>query len=99
MAVPNIVALDAIRADQARLNVTWGGENGDLPDPLGNDLSDEEVRAAVLEALQTGYIPGIPADGGITAEDLRDFVVERFAANEEVPFARLVCRPKTPFGA
>lgn len=84
-----------LRPHEARLNITWAGDNGDLPDPVGWDLSDEEVRQIALEAVQTGGVPGIAADAGV---DMSDFVVDRFGASDEVPYNRLFVRPKTPFG-
>lgn len=80
----------------ARVNVTWNGENGDLPDPVHFDSADSDVRMWVTEAVANGGIPGIPADPNA---DFTDFVVDRFAANEDVPYNRIMLRPKTPFGA
>jgi len=79
---------------QARLNVTINGQNGDYPDLVNHDLSDEEVRRLATEALSSGYIPGIDADSGA---DFTDFVVDRFQATDTLP-PRLFLRPKTPFG-
>jgi len=84
-----------IVATEARVNVTWGGQNGDLPDTVSNDAADGDVRQWVTEAVRTGHVPGIPAD---PAADFRDFVVDRFAATEIRPWNLLVVRPKTPFG-
>jgi hypothetical protein len=81
---------------QARLNVTWSGQNGDLMDAVPFDASDREIKAWALEALRGGDIPGIAAD---RAANLADFVVDRFPATEEMPHNRLFVRPKTPFGA
>lgn len=81
--------------DTARLNVTWGGANGDLPDPVPYDATDTALRAMATEALVTGGIPGIPAD---RSADLTDFVVDRFPATPEIPQHRIFLRPKTPFG-
>ena len=79
----------------ARLNVTWAGANGDLPDPVPYDATDEQLRTMAAESIESGYIPGIPADAGV---DLTDFVVDRFASSAEVPYPRVFIRPKTPFG-
>lgn len=83
-------------AHEARVNVTYMGNNGDLPDPVSFDASDAQVREWITEALSTGSIPGIPAT---QAPDIRDFVVDRFTANEGRPFNLIALRPKTPFGA
>lgn len=80
---------------QARLNVTYGGENGELPDPVFFDMADGDVKQIATEAVRGGDVPGIPADPNAT---FNDFVVERYPANEEVTFNRIMLRPKTPFG-
>ena len=84
----------AIPEGMARLNITWAGNNGDLPDPVPYDATDTELKHIATESVQSGYIPGIPADGAV---DLMDFVVDRFAAGE-IPYSRVFIRPKTPFG-
>jgi hypothetical protein len=86
---------DGIRAFEAMVNVTWNGQNGDLPDAISVDASDAEIKTFALEALRTGGIPGIAVDA---RANLDDFVVDRFAASEEVPYHRVFLRPKTPFG-
>lgn len=80
--------------NQARLNVTWGGANGDLPDALAYDLTDTDVRRIATEAVQAGSIPGIPA---APDADFTDFVVDRFPSTDETE-NRLFVRPKVPFG-
>ncbi|MEQ1501227.1 MAG: hypothetical protein ABMB14_03310 [Myxococcota bacterium] len=82
-------------ADQARLNVTWNGQNGDLPDAVSFRASDAEIKAWAVEALRNGDVPGIAADRRAT---LDGFVVDRFSATREIPYNRLFVRPKTPFG-
>lgn len=81
--------------NEARLNITWQGANGDLPDLMLTDSSDAEVKAAALEAVRTGGVPGIPADPNA---DFRDFVVDRFPPSEAHPYSKIMLRPKTPFG-
>jgi len=78
----------------AKLNITFNGCNGDLPDPVNFDASDEELLRIASEAIQTGYVPGIPAD---LSASLVDFVVDRFAATSDLP-NRCMIRAKTPFG-
>ena len=85
-----------VRAHEARLNITWSGENGDLMDPVAWDLDDAAVRQIAMEAVLSGNVPGLSVDVMV---DFTDFVVDRFAATQEVPFNRLFLRPKTPFGA
>jgi hypothetical protein len=80
---------------EARVHVTYNGEEGTLPDPVSFDATDGDVRAWVTEAVRTGGIPGIPADPHAT---FQDFVVERFTAKADRPYNKLQIRPKTPFG-
>lgn len=84
-----------IPVDAARLNVTWNGANGDLPDPVPFDATDGDLKQMAAESIQHGYIPGIPADAGV---NLNDFIVDRFNATAEIEHARIFIRPKTPFG-
>lgn len=86
---------NAISENDARVNITYGGENGDLPDPVLFEASDEDVKGWVIEAIRGGDIPGIPA---ISDVNLNDFVVDRFTANEARPYNLIQLRPKTPFG-
>ena len=78
----------------AQVNVTWEGQNGDLPDMVLYDATDTEILRWAQEALQNGGVPGIGEDA---EADLTDFVVDRFPAKDDLP-NRLVVRPKTPFG-
>jgi hypothetical protein len=84
-----------IGANEARVNVTYAGQNGDLPDPVSLDAADGDVRGWLTEAIRAGSVPGIPIDPNV---DLRDFVVERFQATEARPYNLISVRPKTPFG-
>lgn len=87
-------AAPAMGPDQARVNITYAGSNGDLPDPVSFQAADGDVKTWLSEALRTGGIPGIPA----AVADLRDFVVDRFPATNARPYNLLQVRPKTPFG-
>ncbi len=89
----------------ARLNITWKGQNADLTDPISIDLDDAAVRAQATEAVNGG-LPGIDADPNA---DFTDFIVDRFPATADVAEtafapaipglpARVMLRPKTPFG-
>lgn len=84
-----------LRAWEARVNVTWDGQNGDLPQAVAFAAGDRELKGWIAEALTSGSIPGVRARGHV---DLRDFVVDRFPADREVPFNRIFLRPSTPFG-
>lgn len=80
---------------QARLNITYGGENGDFVDPVFFDAADSDIKAWATEAVRNGDVPGIPAD---VNADFNDFVVDRFSAKDDQP-NRIMVRPKTPFGS
>lgn len=88
-------AAQVLQPHQARLNITWAGSNGDLPDPVAFDSGDGDVKTWATEAVRGGHVPGIPADAAV---DFRDFIVDRFESTEEVPYNRLFLRAKTPFG-
>lgn len=85
---------ELIRNEEARVNVTWHGQNGDLVSAVFFDSTDADVRAWVQEAVRNGTVPGIDADPNA---NFRDFVVDRFPARDQEP-NRLFVRPKTPFG-
>jgi len=78
----------------ARLNVTYKGQNGDLPDGVAYDTPREDLLRVAEESIRGGYIPGIPAD---PTASLAGFEIDRFDATLDLP-DRLMIRPKTPFG-
>ena len=84
----------------AQLNVTYGvgGElqNGDLPDLVQWEAAEGDILAIATEALRAGSIPGIGQDENAS---LVGFRVERFKAEPDRPFNRLVIRPKAEFGS
>ena len=84
-----------IAQHEARVNITWRGQNGDLPDPVRFDAGPGDVRQWVSEAIRGGGIPGLPVDANV---NLHDHVVERFAANATRPYHLILVRPKTAFG-
>ncbi len=89
-------AIAAVRVDEARVNVTHQGQNGDLAEPVPFDATDAEVRRWVTEAVRGGDVPGLRADANA---DFTDFVVDRFAPVAGVREHSLIAlRPKTPFG-
>lgn len=92
----DMIAVPVVQEGMARLTITYGGQQGDLPDPIGYDSTDADIKQMATESIRTGYVPGIDADQDV---DLKDFVVDRFPARDDVPFARVSIRPKTPFGA
>ena len=85
----------AVGPNEARINVTWNNQNGDLPDPVSFDSTDADVRGWVSEAVRTGGVPGIRADA---AANFTDYVVERFAPTEARPHNQIMVRPKVVFG-
>jgi hypothetical protein len=85
-----------MEAYEAKVNVTYKGQNGDLPDPVNFESTNGDVLGWVAEAIHTGSIPGINAD---PTANLADFVVDRFASDPQIrPYNLLQIRPKTPFG-
>ena len=80
---------------EARVNITWQGQNGDMPQPVYFDSLDGDVLRWVTEAVQHGGVPGIAAD---VRADFGAFVVDRFRANDTRPYNLIQVRPKTPFG-
>ncbi len=87
---------NSVLENEARVNITWKGANGDLVSPVLFDSRDEDIRGWVQEAVRTGTVPGIPQDEGA---DFSDFVVDRFGPSEVRPHNALFLRPKTPFGS
>ena len=84
-----------INPDEARVNVTYNGKNGDLPDPVAFNAGDGDIKTWLTESLRTGSIPGIHAVANV---DLHDFVVDRFEATEARPYNLIQVRPKTALG-
>lgn len=84
-----------IKNTEARVNITYGGKNGDLPDPVFFQSTDDDVKNWITEAVRAGSVPGIDATPNA---DFSDFVVDRFAATEARPYHLIAVRPKTPFG-
>lgn len=85
-----------MRDDEARVNITWKQQNGELPETVYRDSAEGDIRAMVTEAVRNGGVPGIPADA---AADFRDFVVDRFPPTEARPYNLIQVRPKTAFGS
>jgi hypothetical protein len=84
-----------VQIGEARVNITWNGQNGDLPDTVNRDAADADVKRWVTEAVRAGSVPGIAADANA---NFQDFVVDRFGPNEMRPHSLIQIRPKTPFG-
>ena len=58
----------------ARVNITWSGRNGDLPDEIPYDLPDNEVFRLVTEAVRGGDVPGLAGDEDANFDG---FIVDR----------------------
>jgi len=84
-----------LQPHEARLNITWSGTNGDLPDPVPFDAAEARIKEWATEAVTNGSVPGITADEAV---NFGDFIVDRFPATDDRPFNALFLRPKTPFG-
>lgn len=85
-----------IDGDHARVNVTYGGQSGDLSDPVFFQSPDGDIRAWVTEAVRTGSVPGLPA---APDADFRDYVIDRHPPTEARPHNLIMIRPKTVYGA
>tara|TARA_R100000656_G_scaffold104176_1_gene76011 strand:- start:45897 stop:46172 length:276 start_codon:yes stop_codon:yes gene_type:complete len=86
---------NGIMANEARVNITWAGSNGDMAQPVATDATDAEIKEWAAEAVRTGSVPGLNADENV---DFSDFVVDRFASTEVRPYSLISLRPKSPFG-
>jgi len=80
---------------EANVNVTWRGQNGDLKSPVLFQATDQDIKRWVTESIRSGDVAGIAVDHAV---NLNNFVVDRFAASNQVTHHRIFVRPKTPFG-
>ncbi len=87
--------MNTLENTEARVNITYAGQNGDLPDTVYVQATDAEIRAWATEAVRLGSIPGIHA---IRSANFSGYVVDRFAATHTRPYNLIQLRPKTPFG-
>lgn len=85
-----------IQPHQARVNITYKRQYGELPDAVTFDSTDGDVRGWVAEAIRTGSVPGIDADPDVR---LNDYVIDRFPPVPGVRGHNLIdIRPKVEFG-
>ncbi len=86
-----------IREDEARVNVTWKGENGDMVNPVPWGAPHGDILAFAAESIRNGGVIGITAD---PAADLKDFRVDPHPAKPDGGYSynRFTIRPKTAFG-
>jgi hypothetical protein len=87
--------IPTIDEGQAKLLVTYGGQQGDFRDPVPFDATDAQIKTWITEAVRAGGIIGIDVQ---PTANFEDFVIDRFNRNETRPTNVLVARPKTPFG-
>lgn len=87
--------MNDIKDTEARVNITYGGKNGDLPDPVFFQSTDGDVKNWITEAVRAGSVPGLDAAPNANFDD---YVIERFAADAVRPYNLIQVRPKTPFG-
>lgn len=89
---------DILGADEARVNITFGGQNADLPQTVSRFASSADVKRWVEEALRTGSVPGMPPVAG--NETFDGFTVDPLMEPiEGRPYAMFAFRPQTKFGA
>jgi hypothetical protein len=79
----------------APLNITYENQNGSLADPVLFDSEDSAIKQMAAEAIMSGSVRGI---AGGEMPDLSDYVVDRISETSDIPYPRLLIRPKTPFG-
>lgn len=85
----------AVAMQMARLTITFNDMQGDLPDLVPFDATDEDLKQMAMECIRDGYVPGIDADPNA---NFANYIVDRFPAREDIPWNRLSMRPKTEFG-
>lgn len=84
-----------VNPNEAKVNLTWGGQNYDLSDPVPYDISEADLKGMVCEIIRAGG-DGIPADADVAA--MADFKVDRHLPTETRPHRLITLRPKTAFG-
>ena len=84
-----------IGENEARVNVTYAGQNNELPQPVFFQSSDGDVKTWITEALRAGSIPGLGVHANV---DLRDYVVDRYPPTDGRPYNLIQVRPKTAYG-
>ncbi len=90
----------AIQPHEARVNVTYDGQNFELPDAVQFGAADGDIKGWVAEAIRTGSVPGVRANPDV---DLTNFVVDRYEAPAspspgQRAWNMVMIRPKTAYG-
>jgi len=94
-AVEEILDAVNMQPNEAMVEVTIGGQQGTLPDPVPWDATPEDLKGWVAEAVRAGGIQGLDP---VPDADFTDYVVDRFDAKDNLP-NRFALRPKTEYGA
>lgn len=82
---------------EARVNITYGGQNADLPQTVDANASTDTIKRFVIEALLSGSVAGLTPVAG---EDFSGYTVDPLMpAIEGRNYDLFVFRPKTRFGA
>ena len=89
-----IEVVNAVNEYEAKLNITFMSQNGDLNDPVSWDARDADLFAFAGEAIRNGNVRGIDQRAEV---DFDGYMVERVEAKDGLP-RRLMIRPKMTFG-
>lgn len=89
-----------IQPHEARVNVTYNGQNFELPDPVHYQAGDGDIKNWVAEAIRTGSVRGVAADPNV---NLQNYMVDRFdapavPAEGQRDHNLIQVRPKTAYG-
>ncbi len=95
VAQQEIVVGGFVNPTEAKVNLTWSGQNYDLSDPVPYDISEATLKAALSEIIRSGG-DGIPADQDVAM--LANYVVMRHEPTATRPYRLISIRPKTEFG-
>ena len=80
---------------EAVLTITYNGQLGDMPSPVPQNASNEDILAWTTEAVRSGSVPGIQRT---PTASFAGFIIERIAPCDERPFPVIMVRPKTEYG-
>lgn len=75
------------------INMTYNGRSGSYLAKIDPGLDDTNIRRICEEAVRAGEVEGLGSN--IPGDAFSNFVIDRFHGSEG---ARLVVRPKVPFG-
>lgn len=95
VAQQEIVVGGFVGPTEAKVNLTWSGQNYDLSDPVPYDVPEATLKAALSEIIRSGG-DGIPADQDVAM--LANYVVMRHEPTATRPSRLITVRPKTEFG-